>query len=1088
MKRHALAVAGILAVLLCLQASSGRQKGTFQVPRAGADFGRIPLQFIPNEGQVSGPVDFYVQGQDKTIYFATGGLTFVLSGSRKSAHERWVVKLDFVEANSDVRPVSLEESGTAISYFKGKPEDWKKGLPASSRIVYRDLWPGIDLVYYGTVDRLKYELIVHPGANPSRIKLAYRGAESVTLTDEGRLAIATHAGGFEDDIPVAWQEVGGIRKDVDLAYVLETPAEDTAVPPGEAARPGSRTRVFGFEVGTYNSRLPLVLDPTVLVYCGYIGGAGWEKGSGIAVDDRGNAYITGDTSSTEATFPVTVGPDLTFNGEPEDAFVAKVKADGTGLVYCSYIGGGGLEEGYGIAADASGNAYITGQTSSTDFPVTAGSSLTFGGSQDAFVAKVNADGTELVYSGCIGSSGDEEGHGIAVDGSGSAYVTGWTFAGSATSDFPVVVGPDLTYNGSQDVFVAKLNAAGTAFIYCGFIGGWANDMGKAIAVDGAGNAYVTGRAASDFPVKVGPDLTHNEWYDVFVAKVNAAGTDLVYAGYIGGWDDEEGEGIAVDGSGNAYVTGYTYSPNFPVVVGPDLTFNGGALDAFVAKVKADGSALVYCGYIGGDASDRGYGNDGGHAIAVDGSGNAYVVGQTDSSEATFPVTVGPDLTYNGLDDAFVAKVNAAGTALVYCGYFGGEYNDHGYAIAVDGSGNAYITGQTDSTEATLPVTVGPDLIFNGTGDYDAFVAKIPRNPVTSKPLLSSLTPSRASVGDPGFFLSVIGSAFASGSSVRWDGNDRPTAYVSASELQAEIATEDLMTGKFVQVTVGNPDGGLSAPLPFAVDNPMPGLVSLSTTHVMGGGAGFALTVQGTKFVPESVVRWNGSDRTTTYVSATELQAAITADDIATGGNVQVTVHNPAPAGGTSNAITLQVASFTLASTPLSATVTAGQSAAYTIQVTPQYGSFDAPVAFRCMGLPAKCTASFSTASATPGSAAVTTTLTISTQASSGSSGAASGSISGRVGSGWAALGLFVLFAGLLFMIAILKHVPWRVSRLWLTAYVLVGLIILIGGCSAGGGDDNSPPYTGTPKGTHQITVYGTSENMTVTIGVTLVVN
>jgi hypothetical protein len=269
--------------------------------------------------------------------------------------------------------------------------------------------------------------------------------------------------------------------------------------------------------------------------------------------------------------------------------------------------------------------------------------------------------------------------------------------------------------------VAKVNAAGTALVYAGYIGGSGDDFGFGIAVDSSGNAYVTGNTESSettFPVTVGPDLTFNGAVDAFVAKVNAAGTALVYCGYVGGSGQDFGYGIAVDSSGNAYLTGYTFSTEatFPVAVGPDLTYNGGHADAFVAKVNAAGTALVYCGYIGGSGDDLGFG------IAVDSSDNAYVTGFTDSSEATFPATVGPDLTYNGGEDAFVAKVNAAGTALVYAGYIGGNGEDHGYGIAVDTLGNAYVTGFTFSSTSTFPVTVGPDRIHKPGGD--TFVAKI----------------------------------------------------------------------------------------------------------------------------------------------------------------------------------------------------------------------------------------------------------------------------------------------------------------------------------------------------------------------------
>ncbi len=272
-----------------------------------------------------------------------------------------------------------------------------------------------------------------------------------------------------------------------------------------------------------------------------------------------------------------------------------------------------------------------------------------------------------------------------------------------------------------DAFVARVNAAGTGLEYCGYIGGADYEIGSAIAVDAAGNAYVTGRTASTeatFPVAVGPDLTHNGEFDAFVARVNAAGTGLEYCGYVGGSETDRGAGISVDAAGTAWVVGDTRSTeaSFPVTVGPDLTHNGGT-DAFVARVNADGTGLEYCGYVGGSESESGSG------IAVDTAGNAYLSGYTRSTEASFPVTVGPDLTHNGDVDAFVARVNAAGTGLEYCGYVGGSETDFGSGIAVDTAGNAYLTGNTRSTEASFPVTVGPDLGFNG-GDGDAFIAKV----------------------------------------------------------------------------------------------------------------------------------------------------------------------------------------------------------------------------------------------------------------------------------------------------------------------------------------------------------------------------
>jgi hypothetical protein len=483
----------------------------------------------------------------------------------------------------------------------------------------------------------------------------------------------------------------------------------------------SRTHGYGFTVGDYDRSKPLVLDPAVLIYCGFIGGSGDDRIEGIAVDSAGNAYVAGHTTSTQGSFPVSVGPDLTHNGDT-DAFVAKVNASGTALVYCGYIGGSESDDAIGIAVDSAGSAYVTGETSSSPsqgFPVIVGPYLTKPGGS-SYVAKINAGGTDLVYCGYIGSG---RVRGIAVDGDGNAYVAGFT----SSTVFPTFFGPGLTHRGGVfDAFVAKVNPWGTGLVYSGYIGGTANDYATGIAVDSQGNAYVTGYTNSSqasFPVLVGPDLTYNGTGDddAFVAKINTTGT-LVYCGYIGGTGMDHARGIAVDSGGNAYVTGYTDSGSgsFPVTVGPDLS-NALSRDAFVAKVNPGGTALLYCGYIGGSNTE--YATD----IAVDSEGNAYVTGYTNTREWSnipFPVTGGPDLTYNGGEyDGFVARVNAGGTALEYCGYIGGLGDDRPMGIAVDSTGYAYVAGYTNSTHDSFPVLGGPDLTYNG-GDQDAFVTRI----------------------------------------------------------------------------------------------------------------------------------------------------------------------------------------------------------------------------------------------------------------------------------------------------------------------------------------------------------------------------
>jgi hypothetical protein len=1080
MKKTTLIAGAILTVLLGLETSDAKQLGAktpqpLAPPHAQAvpDFGRMPLNFIPNAGQVDGPAVFYVQGHDKTIYFAAEGLTFVLSGTRESTPGRWVVKLDFVDANPQAIPVSLEESGAVVSYFKGIPGDWKAGLKASSRIVYRGLWPGIDLAYSGTVDRMKYEFTVHPGADPSRIKLAYRGAKSVTLTDAGRLAVGTPAGGFEDDVPVAWQESGGIRIPVPASYALKA----------EPAGADGHSRVYGFDVGAYDERFPLVLDPAVLVYCGYLGGAGDEEGVAIALDASGNAYIAGATRSTDITFPVIVGPDLTsqFGVYDFDVYVAKVNAAGTALLYCGYLGGTDFEYAHGIAVDGFGNAYVTGETLSTEatFPVATGPDLTFNGvgfSWDAFVAKVKADGSALDYCGYIGGASEDRGFAIAVDGSGSAYITGTTYS-NENIGFPVVVGPDRTGNGAQDIFVAKVNTAGTAFIYCGFIGGDSSDGPHGIALDSSGSAYITGETFSwqaTFPVKVGPSLTcyENSTSNGFVAKVAPNGTELVYCGFIGGNEHDYCHAIALDGVGNAYITGETWSTEatFPVRVGPDLSHNDvGGINAFAAKVNAAGTALVYCGYIGGCYA---------RGIAVDDSGFAYVTGTAGPPGSGFPEAANPNLTYNGEGDAFVAKLNPHGTGFVYAGYVGGENMDAGCAIAVDGSGSAYITGFTRS--GALPPVVGPDPTFNG-GDYDAFVAKISPYDV-SDPNTLTLVPEDARAGDPAFVLQVTGDSFAEGAVVRWDGSDRSTVYVSEQELRAEIGAADLATVKPVLITVWNPDGGVSNALEFSVGNPVPDLASLSQTRATGGGSSLSLTLIGSNFVTGSVVNWAGNAKTTTYVSATELRASIPATDLAAAGDFPVTVSNPSPGGGTSSAISFQVAGFVIEASPASITVSAGQSATCLVQVTPEYGSFDSSASFRCTGLPRACTASFSPTSLTPGAAPASTTLTLKT--SVGAEAAAGGVLTAPP-SMPIAPSFLILVSALGLWLCFMRPVPLRrYRRSFAAAVLMVCLIAMIASCSAGSGEND--PYR-TPPGTYQVDILGQAGNFQATASITLVV-
>jgi uncharacterized repeat protein (TIGR01451 family) len=713
------------------------------VARAPAlnSFAAMPVYFIENRGQIDGRAAYYIRGKDKAIYFTAEGVAFSLSRAERDASgllkhasyggapERWLLKLDFVGARH-VTPTGAEPTPARVSYFKGAKEDWQTGVKTYAKLVYADLWPGIDLVYSGTSGRLKYEFVVKPGADPRRVRLAYRGASSLKLDDSGALEIATSAGSFRDDKPYAFQEIDGRRVEVAMAYKLD----------GES---------YGFRLGKYDRDQALVLDPAILIYAGFIGGLGDDRANGIAIDSAGAAYVTGDTESDQGSFPETTGAfDRTQNGNT-DAFVAKVKPDGTGLVYATFIGGANDDRGLAIALEQGCAppcaAFITGDTKSNEdsFPVTSGAFQTERqGGTDAFIAKLSDDGADLLFLTYFGGSGDETGKAIAVDGAGNVFITGETRSteNSSPNPFPTAIGPSLTQGGggNLDAFVAKITGAdGGTLEFSGFIGGAGDDRGNAIALDPSCSdpcdVYIAGETQSgesSFPKTVGPDLTHNGGIDGFVAKVSGDGSGLIYAGYIGGNGTDRANGIAVDSAGKAYVAGETNSAEgdfpdgngFSGLPGADKTQNGG-VDAFVVKVADDGSVLEYATYIGGAGDDRA------NAIAIApgcvAPCRAFVGGETSSDQTTFPDKVGPDTTFNGGIDGFVAVVETDGASLVSAGYIGGPADDRVNAIAADHSGGAFVAGESAAVAAgtltRFTTKSGPDTSQNG--GIDAFVAK-----------------------------------------------------------------------------------------------------------------------------------------------------------------------------------------------------------------------------------------------------------------------------------------------------------------------------------------------------------------------------
>jgi hypothetical protein len=677
-------------------------------------YGKLPLAFEANQGQAGSQVKFLSRGAGYSLFFTPTEAVLALqpsdpspAGSRQAitSHQpsvKWahasgasqhsavgnqslktaVLRMKLVGANAKAKVIGQNELPGKSNYFIGNdPQKWHTNVPQYAKVRYENVYPSVDLVYYGHQRELEYDFVLRPGANPRAIRLRITGAKRLR-PERGELVLISAAGDIRLRSPHIYQESNGVRQEVGGRYVIT-----------------SKNGV-GFRVGAYDRRRTLVIDP-VLAYSTYLAGSAHDGGAGIAVDSAGNAYVVG---TTEILF------------RHKDAFVNKVNSDGSALLYSTYLGGGLFDFGDSIAVDSAGNAYVCGFTDSTDFPTANALQPTLNGGFDAFVTKINTNGSALVYSTYLGGSNNNNyGNGIAVDSAGNAYVAGLT--GSA--EFPTKNAIQPVYGGNGDAFVTKINAKGSALVYSTYLGGSQSDEGMSVAVDSAGKAYVTGGTDStDFPTKNAIQPVYGGNGDAFVTKINANGSALVYSTYLGGSHTDSYYGVsrasvAVDSAGNAYVSGSTQSTDFPTANAIQPSF-AGRQDAFVTKFNSDGSALLYSTYLG-----RG-GYEIGAAIAVDTAGNAYVTGTTFSTD--FP-TVNPIQSgIGGGGDAFVTEFNPQGNALVYSTYLGGPHNDYGSAITVDAAGSAYLTGTASTGFPETPVAFERTPIrYKQT---DAFVAKI----------------------------------------------------------------------------------------------------------------------------------------------------------------------------------------------------------------------------------------------------------------------------------------------------------------------------------------------------------------------------
>ena len=671
----------------------------------------IPAVFTKNSGQLDASILCYLKTKGAQVFFGKEKITYQFlhnEGSTENFSTNGMenkikvhnIGLSFINRNPDFEYVELDELTSKSNFFTGGDQNkWVSAANNFKTLLYKNLYSNIDLKYYSLRDKIKYDFIVKPGGDISDINMKYAGLEFLSLSRDGELIFHCGTQTFKENIPLAYQVINGKTVNVNVKYIL------------------AGKDVVKFTTDHYNKSYPLIIDPA-LIYSTYIGGSSddfFNLGD-MVKDNQGNIYITGRTLSTN--FPVTPGAyDQSANGNM-DGFALKLNSTGSTLIYSTYFGGNNYDYGYALDIDRTTNElYIAGGTMSSNFPTTIGAYQTVyqGGPSDVVVLRLSANGSNLIYSTLIGGAGDNLPHGIALDASDNAYITGE----SKISGMPIVSGAYQPNHGggSWDGFVCKLNPSGSTLIRSTYLGGANDDRSTGIALDQNSNVYICSWAGSGFPTTTGAfDQTFNGGAnDVGVSKLDSTLSTLIYSTYLGGTgDDNSKTSIDVDISGQVFVTGKA-SAGFPTTIGAySTTFAGGTCDAFVTKLNSSGSSLIYSTFLGSSGDDEAYN------IAHNSSGEVFVTGYCSTG---FPVTgCAYDQSYNGgTGDVFICRLNAAGTTLLYSTYFGGSGYDRGSAIVADGD-TVYVAGETSSSN--MPVTSGAfDQSYNG-GTNDVFILKM----------------------------------------------------------------------------------------------------------------------------------------------------------------------------------------------------------------------------------------------------------------------------------------------------------------------------------------------------------------------------
>jgi uncharacterized protein (TIGR03437 family) len=660
----------------------------------------IPRYFEANAGQAPSPVRFLSRSADHAVFLT--GSEAVLAGAAGS------ISLRFINSRADVEPAGIDAAPGRVNYLIGNdPRAWRTNIPTFRGVRYREIYSGIDVVFNGG----EYDFLLAPGADPSRIEVEVRGATSVRIDHAGDLVLRLRGGSVRQPKPTAFQD--GQR--VPVSFVRRS------------------ARRFGFSLGQYDRTRPLMIDP-VLLYSTYLGGSGSEtrirglgsgsqvKTAGIAVDTQGNAYVTGFTESVD--FMTINGFEPVWSGST-DAFVAKISPAGNSLVYATYLGGPDrLDRGFDIAVDEQGSAYVAGRTQSPRFPLRNPFQRELHGDEDGFVAKLDPSGGSLVWSTYFGGRNNDDCHSIAV-WNGSVYVVGET----QSPDLPLESWASNSFFGNPtDIFVARFTPDGSKLVFSTYLGGGGLDDVEDLAVDAEGNAYVVGytEPATIPLVRVPPPggppdtlprtLQPNPGggVDAYLLRLSASGQQVQFATYLGGSGADSAFGVSVRSGRDVYVVGATSSGNFAVTDQALQRQNAGALDAWFARIDTETPRLIAATLLGGP------GNDLATAVAVDATGRAWIAGVV---SAGFPIRNAIQPSYGGGgSDAFLARVNASASDLEFATFLGGSGEDGGFGVAVDQTGNAYVTGATESQN--FPVTPSALQSRFGGGRDDAFVLKV----------------------------------------------------------------------------------------------------------------------------------------------------------------------------------------------------------------------------------------------------------------------------------------------------------------------------------------------------------------------------